>query len=473
MAAEPPSSIFQNPALSADNNTLTFTLSPTRVTYANSLRRAIQTQVQILGFRADITEIGTTSDVKVFKNTTAMSNEMLADRVGLLPIVMPSPPPSGWEKDKLLFKLHVKNESPEEIRYVTASDFEVWEIVPERAPGAEDAPNGRKRIPNTTFFHPDPVSGETCLLALLKPQVPGQQPEEIHIEAYASLGCGREHTRFNPTSQCAYGYTRDEDAARVQALWVTWLREQKKLDPAELNLDPDRKASLEREFRSLEVYRCFKMDTEGEPYSYDFTVEGIRTMPAIDIVYQGILGLITLCSKYASLDKGDPPDTVEVHPADAQLKGFDFCFTGEDHTIGNLFQTWLDDNKIGRGKDSGGVTFAGYKIPHPLRDEMVLRIGVEDGNIASARLAVAQAAKGCADMFSSWSAQFSTTVGDAGLGSLPEVGGETKGPWEAHEQFKKREAIGASASARGRGRGGPAPRGTGRGGAAARGTGRP
>ena len=45
------------------------------------------------------------------------------------------------------------------------------------------------------------------------------------------------------------------------------------------------------------------------------------------------------------------------------------------------------------------ITFAGYSVPHPLRDEMVLRIGVEDGEESTARHALAEAAKGCVDMF--------------------------------------------------------------------------
>jgi DNA-directed RNA polymerase subunit L len=42
---------------------------------------------------------------------------------------------------------------------------------------------------------------------------------------------------------------------------------------------------------------------------------------------------------------------------------------------------------------------AGFKVPHPLRDEMVLRVGVDDRREATARAAVAAAAAGCAAIF--------------------------------------------------------------------------
>jgi DNA-directed RNA polymerase subunit L len=83
------------------------------------------------------------------------------------------------------------------------------------------------------------------------------------------------------------------------------------------------------------------------------------------------------------------------------MTGFDFVIQGQDHTFGNMIQTWLVDNHV-EGEAMPRLTFAGYKIPHPLKDEMLLRIGVEDGNELTARTAIAQAAKGCKAMFQSW-----------------------------------------------------------------------
>jgi DNA-directed RNA polymerase subunit L/DNA-directed RNA polymerase alpha subunit len=446
--------VFQN-IKPVDNNTLTFVVSPMRVTYVNILRRAIQTEIPILGFRADMTETGATTDVNVFKNTTPMSNEMLADRIGLLPVLQP-PNAIGWKRDSVLFKLHVKNESSD-VRYVTASDFECWKEGPE---GSDE----RVMVPNTQFFQPDPLTQATCLIAVLKPMIEGQPPEEIHLEAYATLGKGREHARFNPTCQSSYGYTRDEDPARIQQLWETWLMEQKKQDPKEVEKDIDRKRLLENEFRSLEIYRCYKVDADGEPMSYDFTVESTGVLAVQNIVFEALLAVAKMADQYASMDAGDLPENVEIRPADARLKGFDFWFSGEDHTLGNLLQTWLDDNKVGRPATGSevAVTFAGYKVPHPLRDEMVLRVGVEDGKPASARLVVAQAAKACADMFRTWASEWSAALTAEGI----VLASEHLTAWEAHARAKgvekaaaeeraKARAEAAAARGRGRGRGGP------------------
>lgn len=416
--------VFKNVQL-FDPRTVTFTMSPTFVTFANTLRRAIQTEVQILGFRADMTEKGSTTDVTVLKNSTPMSNEMLADRIGLLPISMGGVDLINWEKENVLFSLHVVNDT-DKFMNVTASDFECFE---------KQEDGSRKRVPNTKYFHPNSVTGSTCLLAVLKPKFEGQESEEIHLEAYATLGKGREHTRFNPTSQCAYKYSLDDDKDRINALWVKWLHEQKKVDVSELDKDEGRKEKLLREFSSLEIYRCFKVDEKNEPYSYDFTVETIGTIPVSQIVYKACMAMSVLTKKYAMMYSENIPSNVDIRQAEARLEGFDVWFTGEDHTLGNLFQTYIDAHYIGNAGNAGNatnatndITFVGYKVPHPLRNEMVLRIGVKEGSPENTvRRVLAETAKECSDMFARWAVDWMS----AAESSLPET------VWKSHSYAKE------------------------------------
>jgi DNA-directed RNA polymerase subunit L len=89
------------------------------------------------------------------------------------------------------------------------------------------------------------------------------------------------------------------------------------------------------------------------------------------------------------------------------MKGFDFVFQKEDHTMGNLLQTWMEQNLM----DTEQITFVGYKVPHPLRDEMLLRVGVDSGKDMDARAAVAKAARECAQMFKNWSGAWASVSG--------------------------------------------------------------
>jgi DNA-directed RNA polymerase subunit L len=346
------------------------------------------TDVETIAFRADINESGATSDVKITANSTPMSNEMLAHRIGLIPVHVTKP--LEWNPEEYSFSLNITNTSTDPLDIV-ASDIQVL-----KNRGVEEVP---LPVPSVQFFHPDPVTHDTSLLALLKGRVGVQEPESIAFTAIATLGTGRENAAFMPvTSRCAYGYTLDDNEERRKEIYNLWLTKNKKVSPTELESNPTRKGELEREFKTMEIQRCFKVNEAGEPYSFDFIVESVGVLDPVYIIGRAIDILQAKLLRYGSIDSGDLPESLKIRPADARMKGFDFVFQREDHTLGNLLQTWMDQNLM----DTGEITFVGYKVPHPLRDEMVLRVGVESGVDTAARAAVAKAARECAQMFKNW-----------------------------------------------------------------------
>ena len=149
-------------------DTLTFTLVNSHVSYANTLRRIILVEVPSVGFRAEILKDGSTSDIIVQKNTTAMSNEMFAHRIGLIPV---HANPNGWIPNAYEFKLDVENTTDKPLD-VKVSDI----VVYERNNEGESI-----KIPNTKFFHPDPITQDTCLLAVLKPKIGNNTPKSNFI----------------------------------------------------------------------------------------------------------------------------------------------------------------------------------------------------------------------------------------------------------------------------------------------------
>ena len=394
--AATPESIFKG--LTRESPTLIrFTLTPTHVSYANTLRRTMMTEVETVGFRADIQADGSTTDVRMTKNSTPMSNEMLAHRIGLIPVHVKNP--LEWNPDTYTFKLDITNDSATP-RDIVASDIEVFQ---DRGPEEEPL-----KVPSVQFFHPDPVTHDTALLAVLKGRVGTQEPERIAFTARATIGTGRENARFMPvTSRCSYGYTQDDDPDHRKELFTKWLINHKKVQPSELESNDVRKGELEREFNTMEIQRVYKMDERGEPYSFDFIVESMGVLDPTYTVGRAIDLLQKKLLRYASIDAGDLPEGLRVVPADARMKGFDFTFQQEDHTLGNLLQTYMEQNQM----DSGEITFVGYKVPHPLRDEMVVRVGVESGKDMDARAAVAKAARECAQMFKGWAAMWAGTTG--------------------------------------------------------------
>ena len=249
----------------------------------------------------------------------------------------------------------------------------------------------------------------------MKGKQANQAPQAIELTARATVGTGRQHVRFSPVSQCSYKYTIDEDSEKQKVVFEKWLQTTKKVDPKSLEKEAERRDKLMREFKTMEVERCFLVNEKNEPYSFDFTVESKGTLPVKYIVGRALEKLQQKCMLYASVDKGDLPENVKIQPADARMKGFDIILQGEDHTLGNLLQTWMDENMI----DKEEITYVGYKLPHPLRDEMVFRIGVEDGQEITARAVFARAARACATMFSKWKEDWTTVT--SGAAAAPKL----------------------------------------------------
>jgi len=387
-------------------NTLQFTLAPTHVSYANTLRRAVLTMVETVGFNADIEDSsGRTTDVVITKNSTPMSNEMLAHRIGLLPIHVEAP--LLWKPEEYTFEISAKNETNDSMD-ITADNIIVKKV------GGIAQGDEPQAVPSRQFFHPHRLTGDTPLLTVLKGRVGAQAPEELECKMIARMGTGRQNARYTPVSQCSYKYTVDPDEAKKKEVFTNWLTSSKKVNLAELETNSTRKGELEREFATMEAARCF-LEKDGEPYSFDFTIESIGVLSPETIVARALVVLQSRCMRYATINVGDLPENLKIVPADGALQGFDFLFTQEDHTLGNLFQTWIEQNAmVAADGAETDISFVGYKVPHPLRDEMLLRIGVErDGQQVTARSAVARAAKGCADMFASWRAALEPFVGAA------------------------------------------------------------
>jgi DNA-directed RNA polymerase subunit L/DNA-directed RNA polymerase alpha subunit len=380
-------SVFRNLA-QVDPLTLSFQVVPSQTAYVNTLRRMILTGVESVGFRSDMNDKGATTDVIVKTNTTPMTNEMLADRIGLIPIHVENP--GSWNPDEYIFELSVTNDTADTMD-VTTADFNVKRKA--LSPGEEDTVVG-----NTQFFHPNPITKDTLLIAVLKGKQSNQNPQKIELMAKATVGTGRDHIRFSPVSQCSYSYTIDPDEGRQRVFYERWLLNNKKVEPKSLEGDSERASKLQREFQTMEVQRCFLVNEKDEPYSFDFVVESVGVQSPERIIERALANIEAKCSLYSNLGTGSLPPNVRIQPAEARMKGFDLLFGKEDHTLGNLLQTWMEDHLM----DSGEITYVGYKVPHPLRDEMLLRVGVEDGQEITARMMVGKAAAACASMFRNW-----------------------------------------------------------------------
>jgi DNA-directed RNA polymerase subunit L len=214
-------------------------------------------------------------------------------------------------------------------------------------------------------------------------------------------------------SQCSYENTLDSNPDRQKEMFERWVKENKKIEE---DADPGSMAMFRREYDTMEVKRCFLVNELGEPNDFTFTIEskGIQSVPAI--VHAGIIACKARVAKYRDIDTMIPAN-VTFRRGNTRYSSVECVFQHESHKIGNILQTYLTYNHI-EGSKEPQISYVGYKVPHPLRPEMVLTIAVPASEtsdleieIGMARYAVAQVCRYLVDFFQSMADQWSASTG--------------------------------------------------------------
>jgi len=358
---------------SARKERASFTLTPSHTTLANTIVRVIQSKVPTVGFRTEPPE---QSEVHIQENTTPLPNEMLAHRIGMIPISVAAI--DDFDPKKYRVELDIANPT-QESRMVTTADMHVF---------IQDAEGWKDLGPEGTaaWFPVDAITKDPIMITHLRPQWSADSLEKIKFVAYPSVSTGEENVRYSPVCQCSYGLTIDPDRGRQEEFFQNWLKESKKINE-QSQVNPAVLNNLKREWATLEIQRCYLVDDQNEPYSFDCEIEtnGLMSVPAV--VHRGIRETKKMLQQYQTLDMKLPAN-VRVQPSLGHRKGVDVIFDNtEDHTLGNLLQTYLVERHI-MSDAAPRLTYAGYKMGHPLKKELTVEIGAEVDTDMTARRAI-------------------------------------------------------------------------------------
>ncbi|MEK6919788.1 MAG: DNA-directed RNA polymerase subunit D [Thermoproteota archaeon] len=159
--------------LSKELETLRFVLSDVSPGFANALRRIMISEVPVMAI----------DDVMILENNSVMYDEILAHRLGLIPVTtdqsynLPEDctckSELGCERCRASFSMEVEASDPVEVVYSS-------HLRPEN-------PDVR------------PVADKIPIVKLV-------QGQKVKLEAYARLGRGRIHAKWQPVSACTYSY---------------------------------------------------------------------------------------------------------------------------------------------------------------------------------------------------------------------------------------------------------------------------
>lgn len=170
--------------LSKDQDTLRFVLSGVKPAFANALRRIMVSEVPIMAI----------DDVMILENNSVMYDEILAHRLGLIPITtdlesynLPEEctckSELGCSKCRASLSLEIEASDPVEVVYSSHLKPENPEIRP--------------------------VSDKIPIVKLA-------QGQRVKLEAFARLGKGRTHAKWQPVSAATYSI--DEKAGNFTFL---------------------------------------------------------------------------------------------------------------------------------------------------------------------------------------------------------------------------------------------------------------
>lgn len=249
-------------------------------------------------------------------NSGIFDNSYLTLRLGLIPIKSDL---KNVNYDAVELEFHAKNET-EYIQSYYCRDF-----------------TGDTQV----FAYPE------TLFTKLKPN------EELHLvcklqkdNGVTNGGC------FSPVCNASYKFKLD----------------QKQIEEQSANMSAEEKQS----FNTLEAKRLYLKNKDGQPSVYEMTLENCGNYDNKTIMSFGMdilkLKLIQLSDEIKHKNK----DKFKISLGNNKFESYDIELYNENDTIGNLLTSYMLDDK--------NVKFCGYKIPHPLKKILIIRISLEKDN---------------------------------------------------------------------------------------------
>jgi DNA-directed RNA polymerase alpha subunit/DNA-directed RNA polymerase subunit L len=380
-----------------------FNIENARQSLVNSLRRSLISLVPTVAFDDTWIDDEKLRPIVCRKNTSALHNEWLAQRISLCPIRMTNNNELkiqtsfnnligrrvyNFKNPDLvpIFTLNVKNDKKNSDfdgnLWVTTNDFKV------------QTQSGDKQHQTTRFLPLDPFTNKPIIVNLLKPGTLNAQGEEIDIVCHPQIGNGHLHARHNPTGSVAYEFVVEQNKDVIDKVFedrIKFINKERKRNNLEEVSKEEREAER-RSFELLDKARIFKKNPDGTPKEIHLEVETVGSIEPSQIVFDGlkILELSIqdiLSSIYIQKEPNIKFTTNEEKVKVLDIQGSSFGvyinLIDETHTIGYLLGDYSKKLfAIGGENDHIGVekpifTKVAYDMSHPLEPHVYVAYDFE------------------------------------------------------------------------------------------------
>lgn len=352
-----------------DDGVLHFILKDIHLSIANAIRRTILMDIPVVVIRTETTDI---NKCVISSNTTRFHNEIVKNRLSCIPIIT-TDLENFPEKYRLLVK--VQNDTENELRWVTTDDF----VLQDKQ---NDQPIDKMEV--LKIFPHDYKTNRPIDFLRLRPAIGASiRGEEINLSAEFSVATAKENGMFNAVSKCAFHNVIDAEAR--ENMWAAYLQTYKDEGRTEEEIEFEKK-----NFNYLDAYRCFKVDSEGEPNEFEFIVKTIGQYTNYQIVN---MACEIISKKLQSFGQHVQSQVVPIHPSihsrelgytsvtvSSIENSYDVILEEEDYTFGLILEHFLFQMFY---NDSEDLQFIGFKKYHPHDDYSVIRMAFSKSSSAS------------------------------------------------------------------------------------------
>jgi DNA-directed RNA polymerase subunit L len=343
--------IFSNyEKITNDEKSIKFQINNMDLSIVNSLRRTILADIENVAFPFEEKE---NVDVNIKTNTSPLHNEIMKQRLALVPINLTEDEILNYKKYDYKYVINVHNKTFDLMK-VTSGDIKILDKN-----GKEMSKEYRDRV-----FPKNEITGEYIVLTKLKANIFDiNKGGKFLLEAYASKGSAKKFAGYSTVSKVSFHNVVDDDLAK------------KIFDEKYKDLSKDEKEKKWKTFSTLDIQRYFKKNEYGEANVFEFLLDSECHLKSKAIFFNGFMSLIRKVIKLKNnISDNNDKEVKLIHELNNIYK---LIIYNENDTLVNMVSCLLY-NKYIRANGKKEIKFVGYYQPHPLEKLMVLKLDFED-----------------------------------------------------------------------------------------------
>lgn len=247
--------------LSRDELTVSFLIEGINAATANALRRIILAEIPTMAI----------DGVIIYENSSVLHDEILALRLGLIPL----------KTDLKLYNLPEKCDCKSDLGCPKCRAIFTLDV---------EAKKGARTVYSGDLILEDPAIAPVSEKIPIVKLATGQR---VRLEAYARLGRGKDHAKWQPVSACIYRYKPiiriDESRCNACGKCVEYC-------PRKILAKEDNKVVVIREMDCILCNDCVRVcnikptpiTVSWDPSAFIFYIESIGSLPVETIIFEAL-----------------------------------------------------------------------------------------------------------------------------------------------------------------------------------------